>query len=199
MNEFSDHTFQPLGCQKRQGPIIYCLCTGLPRAIMKENALFSFIWTGPAVLIALDNALVGVRPGLCGSDGAFSVGRADASRAACRGSPPQRTWLPWPWCAMLRRDPSRGLLTPQRASARMSGVHLLPWSCHASLITASPPEPHRWTRLACVLRVLPLTGGTGPARTHGPSSTCTKVGLWPSYGCERHDDMSERRFWQGQG
>ena len=29
---------------------------------MKENALFSFIWTGLVVLIAPDSALVGFRP-----------------------------------------------------------------------------------------------------------------------------------------
>jgi len=33
------------------------LCTKLWCTIMKENALFSFIWTGPAALIAPDSAL----------------------------------------------------------------------------------------------------------------------------------------------
>jgi hypothetical protein len=42
---------------------LYCgLCTKLWCAIMKENELFSFIWTSPAALIAPDSALVGFRP-----------------------------------------------------------------------------------------------------------------------------------------
>jgi hypothetical protein len=62
MKEFSDHTFHPLGCQRHQGPIIYCLYTRLSRSKMKENELFSFIWTDPGMLIAPGNTLVGFRP-----------------------------------------------------------------------------------------------------------------------------------------
>ena len=63
LKEFSDHTFHPLGFQRCQGLMIYGLCTGLSRSTMQENELCSFIWTGPAVLIASGSALVGFRPG----------------------------------------------------------------------------------------------------------------------------------------
>src|SRR5262245_23593435 len=62
MKEFSDHTLHPLGCQRHQGPIIYGLCTRLSRLTTKENEQFSFIQTGPVMLIAPDSALVGFRP-----------------------------------------------------------------------------------------------------------------------------------------
>jgi hypothetical protein len=54
LEEFSGHTFHPLGFQRCQGPIIYGLCTLLSRSTMKENELFSFIETGLVVLIAPD-------------------------------------------------------------------------------------------------------------------------------------------------
>jgi hypothetical protein len=60
--KFSDHIFHPMGFQGCQGPIMYGLCTGLSCPTMKENALFSFISKGPAVLIALHSALVGFGP-----------------------------------------------------------------------------------------------------------------------------------------
>jgi len=62
MKGFSGHPFHPLGFQRHQGQIICCLCTRLSRSKMKENELFSFIWTGPAALIAPDSALVGFGP-----------------------------------------------------------------------------------------------------------------------------------------
>jgi predicted ATPase len=65
------------------------------------------------------------------------------------------------------------LTMPRR---ELSGVHR-PWSCHAPLITASPPEPHPWTRSSCVLPVLSSMAGTGPARTHAAPSLCARVGL----------------------
>jgi hypothetical protein len=122
------------------------------------------------------------RPGLYGSYGAFKVGRADASCVACRGFPQSRTLVPWPCWTMPRRDSWRGLQTPWTCAAWLSGVHR-PWSCHAPLITAPLPEPHPWTRSSCVLLVRSLTGGTGPARTHGAPSLSARVGLglppWP--------------------
>src|SRR5215475_5221253 len=62
MKEFSDHTFRLLGCQRHQGPIMYCHSTRLSCLTMKENEQFSFNWTGPAALIAPDSALVGFGP-----------------------------------------------------------------------------------------------------------------------------------------
>jgi hypothetical protein len=62
MKEFSDHIFHYRGFQRLQELINYCLCTRRWCAIMKENELFSFIWTGPAALIAPGDILVGFRP-----------------------------------------------------------------------------------------------------------------------------------------
>ena len=42
-------------------------CTKRWCAILKENALFAFIWTGSAALIAPDRALVGFRPSTGGT------------------------------------------------------------------------------------------------------------------------------------
>ena len=73
MKGISGHPFHPLGFQRCQGPIIYGLCTELSRSTMKENEQFSFIQTGPVVLIAPDSAFVGFRP-YCGKS--FAIKRA---------------------------------------------------------------------------------------------------------------------------
>jgi predicted ATPase len=44
-------------------------------------------------------------------------------------------------------------------------------------LTGPLPEPHPWTRSSCILPVLSLTGGTGPARTHAAPSLCARAGL----------------------
>jgi hypothetical protein len=66
-------------CFEVLGPIMYGLCTGLSCSTVKENALFAFIWTGSAALIAPDSALVGFRP---------SCKQAESGALSNRPAPP---------------------------------------------------------------------------------------------------------------
>ena len=126
------------------------------------------------------------------------MGGADASRAACREFPQPRTLVPWPCGAMPRRNPALGLRMRWRCAAWLSGVHPL-WSYRTRRITAPPPEPPRWTRLECVLPLLPCVGGIGPAHAHGALNPRVIVERGLPHGSGWHDDMSGRRCGQREG